>query len=80
MPNGHIVLSVLFFREPSGIWVAQALEHNIAAQGGTVEEATVAFERTVEGYLRLDAKLGREPLSVLKPPAYIEEYTHGTTE
>src|SRR5262245_3769969 len=67
MPDGHIVLSVLFFKEPSGIWVAQALEHDIAAQGGDLDEAKIAFERTVTGYLRLDAKAKREPLSSLKP-------------
>ena len=67
MTDGHIVLSVLFFQESSGIWVAQALERDIAAQGRSVEEAKIAFERTVDGYLRLDGKLQREPLSGLKP-------------
>jgi hypothetical protein len=63
---------VLFFREQSGAWVAQALERNIAAHGQNIEQAKVAFERTVDGYLKLDAKLQREPLSALAPAS--EQY------
>ena len=47
--------------------VAQALEHDIAAHGSSVEEAKIAFERTVLGYFRLDAKYRREPLASLGP-------------
>jgi hypothetical protein len=65
----HIVLSVLFFREPgdSDTWVAQALERDIAAHGKSIEQAKLAFERTVAGYLRLAAKHHQEPLATLKP-------------
>ena len=65
----HIVLSVLFFREPDDpdTWVAQALEHDIAAHGKSVEQAKLAFERTVAGYLRLAVKHHQEPLATLKP-------------
>ena len=67
MDTFHLVLSVLFFQERPGVWVAQALERDIAAQGPDVEAARVAFERTIAGYLKLDARLNREPLSALKP-------------
>ncbi len=67
MAASHIVISVVFFREAGGAWVAQGLEHDIAAHGATVPEARVAFERTVGGYLRLDARMGRDPLSTLEP-------------
>jgi hypothetical protein len=67
MATSHVVLSVLFFRDASGIWVAQALERDIAAQGQTQEAAKIAMQRTVAGYLRMDAKLKREPLSSLGP-------------
>lgn len=65
----HIVISVLFFKEPGSplIWVAQGLEHDIAAHGGTIEAAKRAFERTVAGYFQLAAKHNQEPLASLKP-------------
>ena len=67
MNSFHLVLSVLFFQERPGVWVAQALERDIAAQGPSIEAARVAFERTIAGYLKLDAGLSREPLSALRP-------------
>ena len=65
----HIVLSVLFFREPDDpdTWVAQALERDIAAHGKSIEQAKLAFERAVGGYLRLAVKHHKEPLAMLKP-------------
>jgi hypothetical protein len=65
----HIVLSVLFFRDSRDpeVWVAQALERDIAAHGKTVEQAKLAFERTVAGYLRIAAKNHQEPVASLKP-------------
>jgi hypothetical protein len=63
----QIYLSVLFFQESPGIWIAQGLERDIAAHGPSIEAAKVAFERTVVGYFRLDRMRHREPLSTLKP-------------
>lgn len=63
----HIYLSVLFFQERPGVWIAQGLERDIAAQGRTQEEARKAFEQTALGYLHLDAQLERSPLSTLGP-------------
>jgi hypothetical protein len=61
----HVVLSVLFFQERPGMWVAQALEHDISGSGPSIEKARIAFERTVFGYLKLDAQHKREPLSTV---------------
>jgi hypothetical protein len=60
---------VLFFREAHdpNTWIAQALEHDIAAHGEDVERAKLAFERTVSGHLQLAAKYHQEPLASLQP-------------
>ncbi|MGB7217933.1 MAG: hypothetical protein WBD07_03905 [Vicinamibacterales bacterium] len=57
----HIVLSVLFFQE-GDTWVAQGLERDIAAHGRSIEEARIAFERTLSGYIQLAVKHHQEPL------------------
>jgi hypothetical protein len=64
----HIVLSVLFFKDPndSGTWIAQALERDIAAFGPDIEQAKRAFERTVSGYLTADVRTTPEPLGCLQ--------------
>ena len=67
----HMYLSVLFIRQ-DGQWVAQALEHDLAAQGASFELAKRAFKQTVCGQIVLDRKLGREPLTHLSPAP--EEY------
>ena len=69
----HILLSVLFFHEPDnpGVWVAQALEHDIAAYGPDLPSAKTAFERTVVGYFQLAVARQQEPLSSLKPAAEV---------
>jgi hypothetical protein len=63
----HIVLSVLFFQEAQGVWVAQALERDIAAYGPDLAQAKRAFERTVSGYLVVAEQQHLEPLASLKP-------------
>jgi hypothetical protein len=49
------------------IWVAQALEVDIAAHGLDVAQAKRAFERTFSGYVVMADKVGQVPLSSLKP-------------
>ena len=65
----HFYLSVLIFQESPGAWVAQGLEHDIAAHGADVETAKVAFERTLAGYFTMSLKSRREPLASLPGPA-----------
>ena len=46
-----------------GIWVAQALEHDIAAQGSSTKEAINALGMMILAEVRYDKIAGREPLS-----------------
>src|SRR5262245_49865832 len=62
----HFILSVLFFQEDDQ-WIAQALEHDLAAHGATLADAKVAFERTLAGYFELAKQHHQEPLATLKP-------------
>jgi hypothetical protein len=64
--NDNIYLGVLLFIDrATGMWVAQALEHDISAHGPTIEAAQTAFERVIDGYLKLDAIRHRAPLSAI---------------
>lgn len=67
--SGHIVLSVLLFRRDNDpdTWIAQALEHNIVAHGSDINQAKVAFERTVSGYFKLARTHDQKPFASLKP-------------
>lgn len=58
-----IYVTVLFMRQPNGIWVAQGLEYDLVAQGSTQEIAKRAFERTFLARVELDKQRGRVPLS-----------------
>jgi hypothetical protein len=62
-------LRVLFFREPHhpDTWIAQGLEHDLAAFGKDVEQAKRAFEHTVSGYIMLANRNGQEPFEKLRP-------------
>jgi hypothetical protein len=64
-----VLLRVLLFRESrdSHTWIAQALEHDIAAYGEDIEQAKLAFERTVSGYFVMATRHHREPLAGLPP-------------
>lgn len=61
-----LLLRVLFIRDGAH-WVAQALEHDIAAQGPSLKLARRAFERTLMGQIRLDQMQGRTPITHLPP-------------
>ena len=52
-------------------WVAQCLEHDLAAQGPEIDDAVNAFVDLFAAKVIADAAAGREPLSSCKPaPAY----------
>jgi len=59
----------LFFREPHNpdTWVAQALEHDIAAYGKDIQHAKLAFERTLSGYIAVAGRKHQQPLTSLAP-------------
>lgn len=62
--TAHMYLTVLFVRE-GDFYVAQALEHDIAAQGSSIQKAKEAFEHAFVGRILLDRRMKREPLSTL---------------
>jgi hypothetical protein len=55
-------LRVLLLNEKGG-WVAQCLEHDIAAQGTSIKDAISSFVDVFGGQITLDLKANREPLS-----------------
>lgn len=63
------MLRVLFFQDRPHhgppVWVAQALERDIAAFGPDLEAAKLAFERTLSGYLEIAADQHTIPLASL---------------
>src|ERR1700761_7213221 len=62
MPRKHTFsVSVLIFKGQHS-WVAQCLEYDIAAQGTTISEATLAFEQTFAGQVVVDIHNNRQPL------------------
>jgi hypothetical protein len=68
--NHKIKLSVLFLKENDS-WVGQCLEHDIAAQGKTLDEAKTSLQHTIAGQMFLDAGSGKAPLLDIKPaPEY----------
>ena len=62
----HIVISVLLFKEGDA-WVAQGLEHDLAAQGPSIELVQRAFLSALAGQFKLDLQQKRAPLSHLQP-------------
>jgi hypothetical protein len=57
-------LNVLFFKE-EGFWVAQCLEFDVTAQGRTIPEARMSFERVLVAQVLCDLKEKRAPLSLI---------------
>jgi hypothetical protein len=66
-------LRLLLLKEGSQ-WVAQCLEHDLAAQGPEIDDAINAFVTVFAAKLIADRKAGKEPLSTCPPaPAYYFE-------
>ena len=67
-----------FFEDQSG-WVAQCLEYDIAAQGKTIKEAKIAFERTFVGQVVTDIFHQKKPLEGIPkaPSEYWVEFRRG---
>lgn len=59
-------LELLLLRE-GGHYVAQCLEHDIAAQGKSIPEVKKAFEDTLAGFIAIDSDNGCSPLSKVPP-------------
>lgn len=58
----NVTVRVLLFQQ-DGQWIAQCLEHDITAQGETLEEARRGWEHTLVGYLCLSEENGVKPLA-----------------
>ena len=70
----------VFFREKRpGVWIAQAVDHDLNAQGKSLEHARYAFAMTVIGQATADIDAGLEPLEALgpPPPGALEDFERG---
>ena len=65
----HQVDLRLFIHEKRpGVWIAQAVNYDLNAQGRSLQHALHAFALTLAGQILLDIEQGRAPLSALAPP------------
>lgn len=60
-------ITIQILTSPYG-FVAQCLEHDIAAQGKSPEEAIYRLEKTIAAQIALDIEHGRQPIINLPPP------------
>ncbi len=58
-------ISILLKKE-GPCWVAQCLQHDVAGQGSTIQEAFYQVERALFGHMVYDLERGVEPLAKLK--------------
>jgi hypothetical protein len=58
-----IRLRILVFEDLPGIWTARALEHDLLAEGRTMEAAVHAVLRIMRAHIEFDRRHNREPLS-----------------
>jgi hypothetical protein len=72
-------LSILFRVEQNGVWAAQCLEYDIAAQGKTIAEARYGIEKAFVGQILVDVTNGSAPLADVPqaPAEYWKEFEHG---
>lgn len=62
----RLTLRILLFKEGAQ-WVAQCLEHDLAAQGPEIDDALDAFASILGAKIIADTNAGREPLIACKP-------------
>ncbi len=69
-------LSVLIRKEEDGMWFAQCLEHDVAAQGATLDEVRHRIGRTIAGQIAVNLKHDEEPFANIPkaPPEFWEEF------
>lgn len=65
-------LRILVFQSLRGVWVARALEHDVAAEARSSEAAVSAVMQILFAHIDLDRRHGRAPLSAF--PAAPERY------
>jgi hypothetical protein len=72
-------LTILVFPEVHGQWTARGLEHDLAAEGRTVESALDTLLRVVSAHIEYDLRHNRRPLSAFAtaPRLYWSAFKHG---
>src|SRR4051812_18135139 len=60
-------LRILVFPETYGTWTARGLEHDLAAEGRTIEAAVDTLLRIARAHVAYDRRHNREPLSAFAP-------------
>jgi hypothetical protein len=61
-------INILLFQE-RGIWVAQCLEFDVAAQASTLNDVIYEFQRVLCGHIAMRKELDLPPLESDLPPA-----------
>jgi hypothetical protein len=73
-------LRILLFREVYGAWTARALEHDISAEGRTLESALDTLLRITRAHIEYDRRHNRMPLSgfAMAPALYWRAFAQGS--
>jgi hypothetical protein len=73
-------IRILLFQDLPGVWTARALEHDIVAEGRSMEAAMQAVLRIMRAHLDFDRRHHHEPLSGFPaaPQAYWNAFKRGT--
>ena len=73
-------LTILVFPEIHHTWTARGLEHDLAAEGRTIESAVDTLLKVVSAHIDYDRRHNREPLSAFAgaPPLYWSAFNRGT--
>ena len=73
-------LRIIIFPETPRAWTARALEHDLAANGRTVEAALDSLLKIARAHIAYDLRHGREPLSAFAaaPQLYWNAFAEAT--
>ena len=68
---------ILVFEDLPGIWTARALEHDLLAEGRTIDSAVHAVLRIIRAHIDYDRRHNRDPLSGFRaaPQVYWNAFT-----
>jgi hypothetical protein len=73
-------LRLVIFQDAPGVWHARGLEHDVAADGGTIGQAVRALARMLQTYAEYDMRHHHPPLVAFPPSAqrYWNAFATGT--
>lgn len=79
MENKNVVTMRILIHCEQGIWVAQGLDYDIAAQGKTIEAALTSFQSILSGQFLLDMSNNRALLEGFEraPGEYWDKFNRG---